>query len=259
MKILNPHFSIVICCWNSEPYVAQAVASVLSQTYTDLELIFVDGGSTDGTLERIRALDCETTILENVRGGVGRAMNAGLEVARGDVIAHLHADDYYLHERVLAEVASAFKSSNAEWVFGRAMSDMNDGRVLPESYVVPRYSYQRLLRANFIPHQATFVKRSLFDRFGGFDPQYRFAMDYDMWLRLGKVVPPAQVDKHWVAFRRHAGGLTTAHYAASQREGFRVCFKHSGHSPLFLMEHGSRFLVRQARSLGRQLLASLRG
>jgi len=248
-------FSIVMCTWNSEPYVAQAVASVLSQDHPNRELIFVDGGSTDGTLERIRALDCKKTILENVKGGIARAMNAGIDAARGDVIAHLHSDDYYYHDKVLSDVATVLTSSGAEWVFGRAMSDMNDGRVLPEGYVVPRYSYHRLLRANFIPHQATFVRRGLFDRVGRFDPRYRFAMDYDMWLRMAKVAPPLQVDRHWVAFRRHAGSLTTAYYGKSQREGFGVCFKHSGHSPLFLAEHGSRFLWRQLRSYVKRLVA----
>ena len=259
MSAASISFSIVICTWNSEPYVAQAIASVLSQDHRLRELIFVDGGSTDGTLERIRSLECEKTILENVRGGVGHAMNAGLIVARGDVIAHLHADDYYLHEQVLSEVAMAFNSFGADWVFGRAMSDMNDGRLIPEGYVVPRYSYRRILQANFIPHQATFVKRSLFDRVGGFDPRYRFAMDYDMWLRLGRVAEPAQIDRHWVAFRRHAGSLTTAFYSKSQREGFRVRMKYAGFSPLSVLEHGARFLWRQARFSGRQTLAKLRG
>jgi len=251
-------FSIIMCTWNSEPYVAQAVASVLSQDHPNRELIFVDGGSTDGTLERIRALDCKKTILENVKGGIARAMNAGIDAARGEVIAHLHTDDYYCHGRVLSEVAAALTSSGAEWVFGRAMSDMNDGRILTESYVVPRYSYDRLLRTNFIPHQATFVRRALFGLAGDFDPRYRFAMDYDMWLRLGRLAEPLQVDRHWVVFRRHAGSLTTANYRKSQLDGLGVRLKHAGYSPGALIEHGSRFLVREARAFGRQALARLR-
>ena len=252
-------FSIITCTWNSEPYLAQTIESVLAQTHPNVELVFVDGGSTDGTLERIRAIPRHKILIEGVQGGVAQAMNAGLRAATGDVIAHLHADDYYLHQRVLEEVAQAFDQSGAQWVFGRAMSDMNDGRLVPEGYVVPRYSYDRILQANFIPHQATFVKRALFDRVGAFDPRYRFAMDYDMWLRLGRLAEPAQIDRHWVAFRRHAGSLTTAFYSKSQREGFRVRMKYAGYSPLSVLEHGARFLWRQARFSGRQVLAKLRG
>ena len=250
-------FSIVMCTWNSEPYVAQAVGSVLSQDHLNRELIFVDGGSTDGTLERIHALDCNKTILENVKGGIAKAMNAGIDAARGDVIAHLHSDDYYYHDRVLSEVAQVLTSTGAQWAFGRAMSDMNDGRVLPAGYVVPRYSYDRLLRANFIPHQATFVRRSLFERAGRFDPQYRLAMDYDMWLRMAKLAEPAQSDSHWVAFRRHAGSLTTANYVKSMREDFGIRMKNAGWSPPSVLNHTARYAWRRARFYSRQIRAAL--
>jgi glycosyltransferase involved in cell wall biosynthesis len=252
-------FSIVICSWNSEPYIAQTIASVLAQTHPSIELVFVDGGSTDGTLERIKAVERPKRVLEGVRGGVGRAMNEGLRAATGDVVAHLHADDYYLHERVLEEAAEVFARTGAQWAFGRAMSDMNDGRLLPEGWQVPRYSYAKLLHSNFIPHQATFVRRSLFEQAGGFDTAYRFAMDYDLWLRLAKLAEPAQVDKHWVAFRRHAGSLTTANYLKSMREDFAVRMKNAGWSPSSVLNHGARFAWRQVRFRTRQARASLGG
>ena len=104
-------FSIISCTWNSEPYLAQSIASVLAQDYPDIEYIFVDGGSTDGTLERIRSIPRPVKLIEDTRGGISRAMNRGIEAASGDVIAHLHGDDYYLHPRVLSMVAQALASS----------------------------------------------------------------------------------------------------------------------------------------------------
>lgn len=242
-------FSIITCTWNSEPYIAQSIASVLAQDHQNFEYIFVDGGSTDGTLERIEAIDREKIILTNVRGGVARAMNAGIEAATGDIIAHLHADDYYLNPTVLADVARLFESGNQAWIFGRAMSDMNDGRVLPESWAVPRYSYKRLLQGNFIPHQAAFIRRAMFSKIGTFDERYRYAMDYDFWLRLGAVAEPLQIDKHFVAFRRHSGSLTTANYAASMREDFRIRLRYASRSPAALAIHSLRYIVRRARLL----------
>src|SRR5512138_3071033 len=98
-------FSIVTCTWNSAAHLAQSIDSVLTQECSDIEYIFVDGGSTDGTLEMIRGVPREVRLIENVRGGISRAMNAGLEAATGDVVAHLHSDDYYAHPRVLSHVA----------------------------------------------------------------------------------------------------------------------------------------------------------
>jgi glycosyltransferase involved in cell wall biosynthesis len=248
-------FSIVTCTWNSVAYLDESIASVLSQDWPQIEYIFVDGGSTDGTLDRIEAIPREKILIRNVRGGVSRAMNAGLEVASGDIIAHLHSDDYYLHPQVLSLVAEVFEQTQTKWLFGRAMNDMNDGRVLPEGWVVPRYSYPRLLKGNFIPHQATFVHRDLFRQVGGFDERNRYAMDYDLWLRLGKVSTPVQLDTHLVAFRRHPGSLTTANYMASMREDFRVRMRHIGLSPALIAYHGAHFLVRQVRYMIRQLMA----
>ena len=96
-----PTISVITCTRNSEPWLAESIASVLKQRSVSVEYIFVDGGSSDGTLERIRALHRPYTLIENVQGGIGEAMNAGIEAARGEIIAHLHSDDFYLHDDVL--------------------------------------------------------------------------------------------------------------------------------------------------------------
>ena len=98
-------FSIVTCTWNSRSFIHQSVESVLGQTHSDIEFIFVDGGSDDGTLEYLRSVDRPKTILENVRGGIARAMNVGTQAAHGDVIMHLHSDAYLLPSRALERAA----------------------------------------------------------------------------------------------------------------------------------------------------------
>ena len=210
-----------MCTWNSEPYLAQAVTSVLTQNYPNYELIFVDGGSTDGTLERIRAADCKKSILENVKGGIASAMNAGIDAAHGDVIAHLHSDVYYLSPNVIETVAREMHATGARWLFGRIVSDI-DGQQVPLSWRMPRYSAARLLAGNFIPHPATFVRRDLFEQAGGFDTSLRYAMDYDMWLRMARITPPAFLDARLAAFRRHSGGASTANALAAFEEDHEV-------------------------------------
>lgn len=243
-------FSIVTCTWNSDPFLQQSIESVLSQDYPNVEHIFVDGGSTDGTLDCIRSLSGDVKLVTGITGGISIAMNAGIEIARGDVVAHLHSDDYYLHPQVLSHVEQVFKNTDAEWLFGRCLSDI-DGQRFPENYVVPQYSYKRLLKTNFIPHPATFVKKRLFHRAGVFDISIRYAMDYDMWLRLGKLAEPIQLDAHLAVFRRHSGSLSTSNQLIGFRENHAVRMKHTGRSPWALVYHLAHFFVRRQRLLAR--------
>lgn len=239
-------FSIVTCTWNSALHLGQSIDSVLAQDWPLIEYIFVDGGSTDGTLEMIRAIPRQVTLIENVRGGISQAMNAGITAATGDVIAHLHSDDYYAHPQVLSHVVQALEQTGAAWLFGRCLSDI-EGKRVPENYVIPLYSYRRLLKGNFIPHPATFVRKSLFDRAGPFDEGIQYAMDYDLWLRLGRLADPVQLDQHLAVFRRHVGSLSTANRVASFEDDFAVRMKYAGKTPWSFAYHWAHYLVRRRR------------
>lgn len=214
-------FSIITCAWNSEPYIAQCLRSVASQTYPHIEQVFVDGGSTDGTLERIRAVGGTSRWATNVRGGISHAMNEGVRMAQGDVVAHLHGDDYYLADDVIAVVADTMRRTGARWLFARIASDI-DGQIVLPSWTMPHYSRQRLLGRNFIAHPATFVRRDLFAQAGGFDTQLRYAMDYDLWLRISRLAEPVYLDRHLTAFRRHAGSASTANALVAFKEDHQV-------------------------------------
>lgn len=239
-------FSIITCTWNSAAWLPQCLASVLEQDYPQVEMIFVDGGSTDGTLEQIRALTRPYRLLTDVNGGISRAMNAGLHAASGDVIAHLHSDDYYLDPTVLSRVAQHMERTRCEWLFGRVLNDI-DGELKPEGWRAPRFSEAALLRGNFIPHPATFVKRSLMLNAGGFDERLKYAMDYDLWLKLSRLAMPAQLDTPLAAFREHAGSLSTRNRLAAMEEDFRVRLAHAGSQPLQRLMHHLRYQVRRHR------------
>ena len=214
-------FSIVTCTWNSEPYLAQCIDSVASQLHPLTEQVFVDGGSEDGSLERIQGAQHRSQWVTGVRGGISNAMNEGVKLARGDVVAHLHGDDYYLAPDVLSRVAEALERSGADWLFGRIISDIEGSRVEP-GWKMPVYSPNQLLAGNFIAHPATFIKRDLFLKARGFDTSLRYAMDYDLWLRLAKISPPYYLDGYLAGFRRHAGSVSTANAPAAFEEDHLV-------------------------------------
>jgi len=243
---MSPRFTVITCTRNSIAWLSDAVQSVRSQSLTDFEHLFVDGHSTDGTLEFIRSLGGNYRLIEGAGGGIAAAMNVGIREARGAIVAHLHSDDYYANPDVLKHVAHAFDRSGAEWLFGRCLSDIAGQRVA-ENYLVPRFSYGRLLKGNFVPHPATFIKRSLFAKTGGFDESIKYAMDYDLWLKLAKITPPIQLDEHLAVFRRHPGSLTSSNQMASLVDDFAVRMRHATRTPWSMAYHWAHYLVRRKR------------
>ncbi|MBK1678909.1 glycosyltransferase family 2 protein [Rhodocyclus tenuis] len=243
-------FSIVTCTWNSARYLPDTINSLVQQGFDDFEVIFVDGGSTDETLSMIEAYPRPKKLHRDVRGGIARAMNVGIDAAEGDIVAHMHSDDYYLDADVLNRVASHFDATKCRWLFGRIMSDI-EGKLCKERYVVPGYSYGELLKHNIVPHAATFVRREVFQELGGFSLDYKLAMDYEMWLRVGRKYEPVQLDDYLAAFRRHPGSATQANRVRSFNEDFRARFEYAPllKWPEYVLRYGVR-RYQLARELG---------
>lgn len=237
-------FSIVTCTRNSAEFLGETLASVAIQTYRNFEHIFVDGGSTDGTLEMIAQVPGDVRVIQDAARGISHAMNAGILAARGDVILHLHSDDYLPHARTLERVAKHFAEQGCAWLFGRALSD-HHGYWTPEVPVFYPYSYPRLLKGNIIPHVSTYVRRDLFERAGLFDERLRYAMDYELWLRLGRLEAPYQTREFLGVYRAHPGSTTHANRIASLTEEHQVRRAYLGNwSPARLL-HEFRHLKRR--------------
>lgn len=227
----KPAFSIVTCTWNSAATLADTLASVRAQTCQDLEHIFVDGGSTDGTLDLIEAYPGNKVLLRDVTGGISRAMNQGIEAASGEVVAHLHSDDYYAGADVLASVMARLAATPSDWLFG-TIEVLKDGALIPPFPMHPFNYFSLAAGKAFIPHPAVFVRKSLFARAGMFDEQLKYAMDIDLWLRLAALSAPATLDRPLAVFRDHAGSVSSANRIKAREEEFRVRTRHMGKSPL---------------------------
>jgi len=242
--LVRPDFSIITCTRNSAATLPETLQSVQQQSGVSYEQVFVDGDSTDATLDMLRAVPGQTTLLTGVRGGIARAMNAGIAAARGEIVAHLHSDDYYLHPDVLATVKQRMAHDGSDWLFGRIVSDI-DGQRVAESYVARPVDTLELLRRNIVPHAATFVRRAVFQRFGGFSEDYRLAMDYEFWLRIQPHLKLSQLSEPLAAFRVHAGSATRQYAWASFNEDFRARFTYAPrrHWPEFAL----RYIIRAGR------------
>lgn len=247
----EPAFSIVTCTWNSAATLPDTLASLRAQTCRNVEHIFVDGGSSDGTLALLDAFGGTKRILHGVRGGISHAMNVGVRHASGAVVAHLHADDYYAAPDVLSSVAVAMRASGRAWLVGEIAVLSPRGMLPPQ----PRraYSYRALAAGRaFIPHPATFVRRELFDQVGCFDEQLRYAMDIDLWLRLAAATEPVVLPRVLAIFRDHAGSVSSANKLLARQEEWRVRRRYAGAAPLAFATYCLRYLKR-THALRRQI------
>lgn len=239
----KPTFSIVTCTWNSAATLADTLASVQRQSWRDVEHIFVDGGSTDATLDMLAAYPGNKRILRDVGGGISRAMNQGIEAASGEYVAHLHSDDYYAGDDVLAAVAARFAAEQADWVFGKVQV-LKDGRLL-EPYPMRPFSYRSFAAGRaWIAHPAVFIRRAAFGRVGMFDERLKYAMDVDLWLRLAAVARPATLDRPLTVFREHAGSVSSANKIKARQEEFQVRRRHMKRAPLAFGLYCLRYLKR---------------
>ena len=239
----KPTFSIVTVTWNSAATLADTLASVQRQTCRDVEHIFVDGGSTDGTLDMIAAYPGNKRVLHGVGGGISRAMNEGIAAARGEFVAHLHSDDYYASDDVLATVAERFAKEQVDWVFG-TVQVLKDGRLVPPNPLVP-FSFRSFAAGHaWVPHPAVFIRRSAFGKVGVFDEHLKYAMDIDLWLRLGQVARPATIDRPLTVFRDHAGSVSSANKIKAREEEFRVRRRYMSRAPLAFGIYCLRYMKR---------------
>lgn len=176
--------SIVTVAYNSAQTIKDTIDSVARQSYKNIEHIIVDGGSTDGTVGIISSYPFVKMIGGPDRG-IYDAMNKGLRLASGDVVAFLNSDDFFEHDRVIERVAREFFVNEIDFLYGDVVmvSPDNTERVvrLWEAGVLTLDSFRRGWHP---PHPAMFVKKSVFEEIGAFSEKYRIAGDYEFILRL---------------------------------------------------------------------------
>lgn len=178
--------SIITAVYNNRDTIAQALDSVLAQDHPDVELIVIDGGSTDGTQAVLRAYaDRLAVLVSEPDQGIYDALNKGIARARGGVVGFLHSDDLFADTGVLSRLAAAFADPGVCAVYGDLVYVRKD-----EPDQVVRYwrsgifSARRLGWGWMPPHPTMYVRRNVYEQHGLFDTSFRIAADYDFILRL---------------------------------------------------------------------------
>ena len=202
--------SIITAVRNSRATLADTLDSALAQDHLDKELIVVDGASTDGTLEVIEQYAGQLAhIISEPDHGIYDALNKGLELATGDVVGFLHADDLYANADVLARIAAAFADPAVEAVYGDLVyvSQADTGRVI-RHWRAGAYRPAKLHWGWMPPHPTLYLRRALYEHHGGFDLRYRIAADYDLMLRLLSRIKGRVVYLPEVLVRMRLGGAS---------------------------------------------------
>lgn len=177
MSAPTPLLSIIVATRNPGPRLVATLESIWGQRWVQPEIIVIDGGSTDGTVDWLGAQRRQlSAVISAPDGGVYDAMNKGVALAHGDWVFFLGADDRLIGDMTLSEMAGWLKRTEAGVVVGEVAFD--DGRIYRLS------SRSRQLARNFVHHQGAFYRRSLFVEMGGFDTSLAIMGDYDFNLRL---------------------------------------------------------------------------
>ncbi len=213
-----PKVSVIIPVYNSEKTISEALDSVAAQTYAGYEVIVVNDGSTDqseGVIKKYMRPPLNITYVEQVNKGPAAARNAGLRLAKGELVAFLDADDLWDKDKLATAVEAMDANPQAKLVFTDMRHMVNDSLV-HSSYLRERgyrhlgggHIYDNLLKGNFIFTPTVVLRRDALNETGLFDERLPIAEDYDLWLRIARRYPVYFIDRPLVTRRRIGSNIT---------------------------------------------------
>lgn len=247
-----PLVSIVTPSLDQARFIYASIRSVASQTYPRIEHIVIDGGSTDGTLDILRHSEAMHGVTWDSRTDAGMydALNRGFAKAKGEIFAYLNADDFYFPWAVEVAVAPLERGD-------ALILDEATGRLRPHLQLP--FALEYLLTIGSFAQPATFWRRELHERVGGFDARYRSAGDLDFFIRASSAGSVAHVDEILAVMRRHPAMQTIAHADRIRSENAAVRAAHWQGGAGVAMRQLVRAYLQRRRIWLRFLLATVRG
>lgn len=206
--------SVITVVYNSVKYLEQTIKSVLNQTYTNIEYIVIDGGSTDGSVDLIKKYENNITYwISEPDGGIYDAMNKGIRVATGDLIGIINSDDWY-EENTVKEIVMEYEANTVCYGLMR--------HILKDEIIEIYAPFPCMIPKKMIPHSTCFVPSKLYQKYGLFDLHYKSCADYHFVLRLYNAgVKFKLIEKVLANFR--FGGVSWK--VNSLRESFNMRYK----------------------------------
>ncbi len=178
--------SIITAVFNRKDTIQNCIESIQSQMYCDIEHVIVDGGSTDGTIEAVKASSySDGLFLSEPDNGLYDAINKGIRKSSGSIIGLLHSDDVFSTETVISQVVSEFSDPDLDAVYADAIffKSGNPNRII-RRYRSDRFSLKTLPWGWMPAHTTIFFRRRVFERYGVYKTDYKIASDMDFIARV---------------------------------------------------------------------------
>lgn len=231
----QPKISIVTPSLNQGRFLEQCLQSVLAQDYPNLELILIDGGSTDQTSEIIQKYNQYLTYwVSEPDKGQSDAINKGFRIASGELVAWLNADDYYL-DNCLKNIASAFQQRpDASFIFGDGIRVDEQGAQKSIFWEGQQPVFDRtalVYGLNYILQPATFINLRHLKNINFLNPDLHYGLDTDLWIRLSEIAEPFAIPALLAASREY-GETKTSSGSFARIEELRQITEMYSHLPL---------------------------
>lgn len=239
-----PKISVVTPSYNQGKYIKDTIDSVLSQNYPNLEYIVMDGGSTDGTVEILKSYGKKLKWESKKDRGQTHAINKGLNLATGEILAYLNSDDIYL-PGALKRVGEYYQKTKADWITGDCLTISEDGSPSKNNWLISGYKrflmflYSPLtlkIADSMLPQPSTFWSRRAWEKVGKFNEEYHYVMDYDYWLRMCKYYKPHDLKLALSGFRFQENSKSQTGRVKLMAEGM-IALKKNGANKLELFLH----------------------
>ncbi len=178
--------SIITATYNSAAYIAEALRSIQTQTYLNIELVLIDGGSRDATVKIVNEVFTRDKIVVSEKDkGIYDALNKGISKCTGDIIGFVHSDDLLASPNTINDIVNSFLKQNVDGVYGdlKYVSKENPHQVI--RYWKSKTFKNSLLKKGWMPaHPTLFLKKEVYEKHGTFNTHYKIAADYDLMLRI---------------------------------------------------------------------------
>ena len=178
--------SIITACYNRQDTVEDTIKSVISQDYTNIEYIVIDGKSSDKTLDIIKKYSNKITkIVSEKDEGMYYALNKGIQFATGDIIGFLHADDFYPDNTVISKIVEIFTEKKVDSIYSdlQYVDPLNKDKIF-RNWKSEKYKEGMFLKGWMPPHPTFFAKKSCYEKYGIFNTTFKSAADYELMLRF---------------------------------------------------------------------------
>ncbi|PDT46856.1 glycosyl transferase [Sinorhizobium fredii] len=224
----TPLVSVLLPVYNGEPYLAAALESILRQDYKHLEVVAIDDGSTDRSLEileRYRKADGRVSILSRKNRGLIATLNEGLGLAKGDLVARMDADDVAYPSRFSRQVA-LFAEEPQLALCGTGIDTLIGDRIVRgRPSPIYRRDSMRILSmffTIFLHSTVIYNRKAIPDDMLVYDPGYPHAEDFDLFRRIADRFPAAMIDEPLVAYRIHDASVTSKHQRQMRQTHLKI-------------------------------------